>query len=120
MRKLIALFFLCGVALADTATVSWELPTQNDDHTPIPAAGPNSLLGTTVEYGSCSAPGVFGTKQGEKFVAAPATTTQIDLAEPQTYCLRASVKNASGAVSGFSNVATKVVAAEAGERSDTH
>jgi hypothetical protein len=121
MRYLIAVaaLLLAGHSLAETKTVTWTNATRNTDNSVIPATGPGSLARTTVEYGSCTSrnPDVFGTKAGEIFVAAPATSLTVNLVVVQEYCLRAFHSNtyatmfspSSPGNSGFSNVASTVV-----------
>lgn len=119
----LALIALAGPVFAQPApkTVTWVNATKNTDGSSIPATGAGSLVRTTVEYGTCMSrnPDVFGTKQGEIFVAAPAQTLQLSLVVVQEYCLRAwhantyavapFVANSAG-TSGYSNVAFTSVA----------
>lgn len=99
---------------ADTVTATWTNPTQNTNGTAIPASGSGALDGARLEYGTCSAPGVFGTKAGE--VARPRgsgsmpTTATVNL-QPGTSCLRVLVYNTFGNTSTPSNVAVSVVSA---------
>ena len=101
-------------ARGDTVTATWVNPTQNTNGTAIPASGAGALDGARLEYGTCSAPGVFGTKAGEvarpRGTGAQPTTAVVNLA-PGTSCLRVVVYNTFGNTSTPSNVAVSVVAA---------
>jgi hypothetical protein len=79
---------LVSVAHAETVTASWTNATTNTDSTAIPSSGPGSLVRTVVEYGTRNG-STFGTKAGEVFVAAPATTLSLNLVVVQEYALRA-------------------------------
>lgn len=87
LALLTGLLFSFAVA-AETKTVTWTNATTNTDGTTIPATGTGSLVRTVVEYGTRNGT-AFGTKQGEIFVAAPATTLQLNLVVIQQYALRA-------------------------------
>jgi hypothetical protein len=111
----IALFLitaLCVKAEAATVTYSGTNPTKNTDGTDIPASGAGSLTTLRLEYGTCSAPGVFGTKAGEVSRASPAAganfTGSLNL-NPGTSCLRIFVQNTYGTESDPSNVTVRVV-----------
>lgn len=104
----IAFLALSNAVFAADATVTWANPTSNTDGTTIPATGAGSLTATRVEYGSCSAPNVFGTRAGEVSVPAPATTTTISGFAPNTTsCFRAFARNTYGQESAVSNIASK-------------
>lgn len=112
----LALFLLAlcftGIARAATVTYSGTNPTKNTDGTDIPATGAGSLTTLRVEFGSCSAPGVFGTKAGEVSRTSPAAganfTGSLNL-QPGTSCVRIFVANTFGSESDPSNVAVRVV-----------
>jgi len=106
----LALLAMCvaGIASAATVTVTWTNPVTNTDASTIPASGAGSLTSARIEYGTCSAPGVFGVKAGEVTRAMPATSATLSLA-PGTTCIRAFVSNTYGVESGASNVSAKVV-----------
>lgn len=91
MRYIIALAAMLAatLALAETKTVTWVNATKNTDQSNIPASGEGRLVRTVVEYGTRTAQGGFGTKQGEIGIAAPATTLQLNLVVVQEYALRA-------------------------------
>jgi len=91
-------------AMAGDATVSYNLPTQREDGTPLPVSEIRHVL---IEAGTCAAPNVFGTKEAERLVAPPATSTTITTPGYGDKCYRAFTVDTSGAVSGSSNVATK-------------
>lgn len=112
----VALFGPPNAARADTVTASWVNAATNTDNTAIPASGAGSLVRTVVEYGTRNG-AVFGTKAGEVFIAAPATSLQLNLVVVQEYALRAFhcntyattfAANAPGC-SGFSNLAFRIV-----------
>jgi hypothetical protein len=104
----IAALLLCGSALAETASISWVLPTSNTDSTAIPPSGAGSLTRTTIEYGNCvGTPRAFGAKIGEMWVAPPAVTLNVAMVVVQEYCFRGFVTNTYGATSAMSNVAWK-------------
>lgn len=107
LRLIVLAALLPGIALAGTADLSWVNATKNTDNSTIPATGAGALTRTTVDYGTCSAPGVFGTKQGEIFVAAPANTATVSMVVIQQFCFRAWHTNTYGSISAFSNVVTK-------------
>lgn len=119
MRFIAALLALVAFsAHAETKTVTWVNATKNVDQSPIVATGQGSLVRTIVEYGTKTAAGAFGTKQGEVLVAAPSTTLQLSLVVVQEYALRAFhcntyavtfAVNAPGC-SGFSSIALTTVA----------
>lgn len=99
---------VAGVANAATVTVTWVPPTTNTDGSTIPATGIGSLKTYRIEYGTCSANGVFGTKAGEVTRSAPASTAVLNL-NPGTACVRVVVSNTYDIESDASNVATSVV-----------
>ncbi len=103
-----ALLLFASAASAATVTVTWTPPTQNTDGSTIPATGEGSLKTYRIEYGTCSAPGVFAVKAGEVTRPAPATGIVLNL-NPGTTCVRAFVANTYDQESDASNVATSVV-----------
>ena len=118
--SLLAVFALAGCSLfhsppanAGTLTATWDNPTTNTDGTPIPDTGPESLQTWRIEYGTCSAPGVFGVKAGElirtRVVGGPPLTTVTNNLAPGNTCIRVFVANAAGNESTPSNVASKVI-----------
>lgn len=101
-----------GFAHAATATITGTNPTTNTDATPIAATGPGSLTSLRIEYGTCSAPNVFGTKVGEvsRAAGAPgASFSQVLNLQPGTTCVRAFVANTYGSESPASNVTVRVI-----------
>jgi hypothetical protein len=91
-------------SLAATVEVTWTHPTQFEDGTPLTIT---QLAQTRIEVGTCSSPGVFGTKQGEKIVPAPTAATTIDVA-PGTWCYRG-FSRATAAAGGGESRASGVV-----------
>lgn len=94
-------------AIAATATVSWNMPTQNTDGSSIPIGGTGSIDFTRVQIGTCNGSG-FGDVIGEVIVPAPNVSTTIADIGPGTYCFRAFVTNTYGMESAASNVASKI------------
>jgi hypothetical protein len=113
---LLAVALVCGIGIAraDTVTATWTNPTTNTNASAIPATGAGSLDGAKLEYGTCSAPGVFGTKAGEvvraRGTGAQPSTASVNL-QPGTSCLRVVVYNTFGNTSSPSNVTVSVVPA---------
>ena len=91
-------------AMAGDATVTYTLPTQREDGTALPVSEIRHVL---IEAGTCSAPNVFGTKEAEKLVAPPATTTTITTPGYGDKCYRAFTVDTGGRVSASSPVRTK-------------
>lgn len=110
MKKLVVPM-LClwgGAAIAATATITWNLPTQNEDGSTIPATGNGALAQTKIEYGSCTATGGFGVVENAIVVPYPGTSATIDgFLGGETVCFRATVKNNLGVESAYSNVTSK-------------
>lgn len=103
-------------ASADTVTITWINPTNNTTDTGgglIPATGPGSLQSWRFEYGTCSAPNVFGTKVGEfprsRAAGGPPLTSTTNNFDPGTTCLRGYVTNTYGVESDVSNVTSKTI-----------
>ena len=111
-KLIVAGLLFAGAANAATVTITGTNPTTNTDTTTIPATGEGSLTALRIEYGTCSAPGVFGTKVGEisRTPAAPGASFShtINL-NPGTSCVRAFVTNTYGNDSDASNVAVRTV-----------
>ena len=106
MRLIAALAALVAFpAFAATVSVSWTNPVAYVDNTPLAAV---SITRTRIEYGTCSAPGVFGVRTGE-FISAGNDTTEVSPNLPAgTYCFRA-YTTASGVESAASNVDDTVI-----------
>jgi hypothetical protein len=106
MKNKLALLTLLALAAlpvsAVEVTVEWTNPIKNTDESPIDSTGAYALASTRVEWGSCNG-AEFGTKEGDVSVAAPATSTKLQLA-PGSWCVRAFAINASAAESAASNV----------------
>ena len=113
MRKLLLLvtMLLPVVSLAGTADLSFVYATKNTDGSVIPTTCTATPCGKitkgTIEYGTCSGPNIFGTKQGEIALVPPVAAATVSLIVVQTYCFRASNTNDYGVLSSFSNVASK-------------
>lgn len=109
MKMMLPVLLLAsGTAVAATVTVSWNLPTQNEDGSPIPATGTGSLAQTKIEYGSCTSTGGFGITEYSVVVPYPGTSTTIDgFIGGETVCFRATVKNNLGIESGYSATISK-------------
>lgn len=104
MRRLLTLLafaFLVPTAQADVATATWTHPTQYVDNSPLPLA---NIANTRIEWGTCAPGGGFATKEGEKLVAAPATTTTVVISRFGDTCLRAFTITTLGSVSDPSGV----------------
>lgn len=86
--------------------VLWTNASTATDGSPL--IGSNQLVRTTVEHGTCSAPGVFGTKRGEDFVPYPQAVIEFEL-PVATHCFRAFHTTAGGGNSAMSNTAMKAV-----------
>lgn len=98
-------------ATGAVATLTWILPTQNEDGTTIPASGSGSLVETRIEYGTCTSGGGFANKTGQVVVPVPVTSVEINsFSAGQTVCFRAIAKNMAGQESAPSNVAMKTFA----------
>jgi len=108
-----SLAFACiEKASAATVVVTGTNPTQNTDDSAIPATGAGSLTNLRIEYGTCSAPNVFGVKAGEvsRVAGAPGSNFSQTLnLNPGTSCVRALVSNTYGVESAPSNVASRVI-----------
>lgn len=109
MRKL-CLALVCFAATVQAATVelTWTHPTAFTDGS---ALAVTQIENTRVEVGTCASPGVFGLKQGEKIVPAPAAITTL-VVNPGTWCYRAFTKalaTAGGQESNPSAVVSNVV-----------
>lgn len=113
MVVLLVLAGFSAIARADTVTWTWTNPTTNTNSSAIPATGAGSLVSWRFEYGTCSAPGIFGTKVGEftrtRATNGPALTTTTNNLDPGTTCSRGYVTNTYGVESDVSNVTATVV-----------
>jgi hypothetical protein len=109
---LAAALIMCTAAEAGTVTYQGTNPTKNTDDSTIPATGAGSLTQLRIEYGTCSAPNVFGTKAGEVTRTSPAAgatfTGTLNL-QPGTSCIRILVQNTYGSESDPSNITTRTV-----------
>jgi hypothetical protein len=92
------------VAMAATIVVTWTQTTSRDDGTPLPAS---EVAGHKIEYGTCASDGVWGTLEGEVFVASPALTVTIEAPGYGAKCVRGYTRDTAGIESVASNVAWK-------------
>lgn len=104
----LALTSVLAVATAATLTATWVNPTTNTDNSALLSS---EIKSTRIEYGTCSAPNVFGTKAGDVVVNGALTTGTVPNLPPGTWCARAYTTNIYNVESAASNVASKVVAA---------
>jgi hypothetical protein len=91
---------------AGTAQLTWVNPTTRTDGSAL-----TNLAGILLEYGTCTStnPAIFGTKQGEFFVAAPATSYTFQALPTATYCFRALARDSNNLQSAFTNAVFKNV-----------
>lgn len=78
--------------------VTWVAPTKNTDGSPL-----TDLAGYRVEWGSCSAPNVFGTFQAGVNVAATVTRTAIYPTNLAVVCAHVFAINSKNVLSAPSN-----------------
>lgn len=120
----VALVALAGCSLlnsppaaAATSVVDWVNPTTNVDNSPIvDTAGDESRLESwRIEYGTCSSPGVFGTRVGEvirtRAPGGPLLTQAVLNTQSGLKCFRVFVSNLAARESDASNVASRTVPA---------
>jgi hypothetical protein len=90
----------CSAPALSTAVVSWQMPTQNVDGTPV-----RPLVSTRI-YRSSTAAGVpTGTMVT---VPAPATTHTLTGLPAGTWHIGAAVEDSQGNISGMSNLVTRI------------
>ena len=112
MRALLLALALFGASLPASAidvVIRWTNATTNVDGSAIPATGPNALLNTTAEWGTCGTGGTFGTLIGSQTVAIPATETASFALPDGNYCFRARHANNGGAVSAYSAIVQRAL-----------
>ncbi len=125
MKRLLPLFSLVALvgcsllhsppADAGTSTVTWTNPTNNTDLSPVIDNGTDetSLTSWRIEYGTCSAPTVFGVKAGEIVRARPIGGASLTSAVLNTKsgltCFRVLVSNLAGNEAGASGVGSRTV-----------
>lgn len=120
--SLVALVALAGCSLlhsppADAATsvVSWVNPSTNVDNSPISdAAGDETRLESwRIEYGTCSAPNVFGSSLGSivraRAVGGPLLTSATLNTQSGVKCFRVFVSNLAARESDASNVSSRTI-----------
>jgi len=104
-RALAALLaFLSAPALAATATVEWDNPTQREDGSLLPLS---ELAFIKVFWGACNADGTLGAVAGQVTVPSPNTLVEIQNIPAGAYCFAASAVDTEGLESALSNVAKK-------------
>lgn len=104
----LALGLIPAAAWAASATLTWTLPTQNTDNSPIPASGNGALAQSRVEYGPCTTGGGLASVENSVTVPVPSTTAIINsFVGGETVCFRVRVKNNLGVESEPSNVVSK-------------
>jgi hypothetical protein len=86
--------------------ISWNMPTENEDGSAIPASGTGALSSTSIEYSVCENGQVVEPK-GHIFVPVPNTTSEHVPTDAATHCYQATVANTEGVSSNYSNVASK-------------
>lgn len=124
LLSLVAIVALAGCSLlhsppaeAGTSIITWVNPANNVDNSAIVDNGTDesSLASWRVEYGTCSAPNVLGTKIGEVIRTRPAPATPLTSTVLNTQsgvkCFRVLVTNVAGNQSDASNVASRTVEA---------
>ncbi len=100
---------------AATSVVSWTNPTTNTDTSPIvDTAGDETRLESwRIEYGTCSAPNVFGARIGDVVRMRPAGSPPLTSATLNTQsgvkCFRIYVANAVAQESDASNVTSRTI-----------
>ena len=119
--SLVALLALAACAThsppADAATsvITWSNPTTNTDNSPIvDTAGDETRLESwRIEYGTCSAPNVFGTGIGSvirpRVAGGPLLTSATLNTQSGVKCFRVYATNLIGVESDASNVASRTI-----------
>lgn len=118
----VALVALAGCSLlhsppADAATsvISWTNPATNTDNSPISdAAGDETRLQSwRIEYGTCSAPNVFGSSLGsvvrDRLAGGPLLTSAVLNTQSGVKCFRVFVSNLAARESDASNVSSRTI-----------
>jgi hypothetical protein len=95
-------------AWAYDANVTWINATQYEDGSLIvDGTGDDVVASTRVVYGTCSAPGVFGTETGAKVVPWPGAAASFTGLPGGTYCFRARHTTVGGTSSNWSGAVAK-------------
>lgn len=107
---IVAAFVLAVISIAYSApvTVSWNLPTQNEDGSNIPNTGDASLVSTTVEYAACI-DGALSSPRISFDVAMPGTSWQGSIVTEGDWCFVSHVTNLAGTTSQDSNMVIKTI-----------
>lgn len=122
LLTVVALVALAGCSLlhsppADAATsvISWTNPSANTDNSPIvDTVGDETRIESwRIEYGTCSAPNVFGSPIGSvvrtRAVAGPLLTSATLNTQSGVKCFRVYVTNGAARESDASNVASRTI-----------
>lgn len=103
----VAFAFLVTAANAADVTVSWTKATQRVDGTTLPESEVERYV---AEYGSCSAPNVFGNIIGSAFAAGSTNSLVISgLGAGSQYCFRMYTEDTDELMSDASATATTFI-----------
>ncbi len=98
-----------SLALAAVLNVTWVHPTKYTDGAALPSS---DIAGTRIEWGSCAAGGGWGSKEGETFIAAPATAAQLTVTGWGAKCVRAFTRTTAAAYAPSAESAASAVASK--------
>jgi hypothetical protein len=82
-----------GSASAKDASLSWTLPIAYESGEALPAS---EIASFKVDYGTCSAPNVFGTSMGVVTVTGAATAATVTGFSSGTFCFRVATVATNG------------------------
>lgn len=102
------LIMLVDIAYSAPVSVSWSLPTQNEDGTAIPSTGDGSLLSTTVEYAACI-DGALSSPRISVDINVPTNTWSGNIVTEGDWCFISHVTTVDGITSADSNMAIKTI-----------
>jgi hypothetical protein len=94
-----------GHASAKDASLEWTLPTTYEDGGALPAS---EITSFKVDYGTCSAPGVFGTSMGVITTPGAATAAVVTGFTSGTFCFRVATVASNGEQSIWTNAVSVV------------
>lgn len=105
-RLLLAVLALAAspLALAGDISVRWEIATEYEDGSPLPA---EEIQAHRIEWSKCASDGTFGDKLGETVAAMPSQEVLIARLTAGTYCVRGFTIATNGEESVASDVASK-------------
>lgn len=106
----IVLFLIAVAGNAAPVTVSWTLPTLNDDGTVIPATGYASLASVTIEYAACI-DGELSDPRLSVDLEPDRTSWNGNIMTVGDWCFTSHVTNEVGISSVDSNIAIKTIIA---------